>query len=558
MNHSFFADRLARRTARLQQFSQLREVLQKQAGGWDMRDRMTRGERPRTTAQFVQKAIETTRDLLDTFDFPVQPRLQYTGVKTFRRASDELNAPVEDGIIMLTASFVTQSGVKNEVGIPVLVRDGMIVQPSVMFHEGTMKVIAPSSVNQIIATGTFDQPLPSRGQFSGPLSRQEQTNWFEQSTNPHMDRSRFAPGMFGKLSTRELLRAAVRGDRDFSRVAQQQAQACQYCQSDNVRPYAPQGEDPQGYVCNDCGKMTWTTPEVQAQQLPEKETCLTCAKELPPNWPTNFCGPNCERSYNPMGPGVPRQAMEQEAAPPCPYCGSDSTSLLGELSPHAPNPTQHWKCNVCQQTFSKPKRQAQNMEQEAAPKGWTKDPSGKWTKGGPSKPHTQVGPSFAPQQKVPSTPVQKAPMLPHAKDVQSPSEIVPTKTHKEVGPSFAPQQKGPGVEILDEPSTYGQDIMRWHNMNRQMPRGSHRGQLGVQPGSGDIRLKSSPAKTVGDRVEATITFDPDQTAQMSDGNLRQAIRSFVLRLGTEKSWRDWGTIADVQIDDIDRQRGEAT
>jgi hypothetical protein len=348
--HPFFLGRQSRRAERLERFSKIGEALRKEAGGWDLKDKLSNSSaRSKTLPECISGAISTTRNLLAEFEFPAPPQIVYTGTKAVRTANDDRYSPVEDGVIMLVARFITTSGVKNEVQIPVQIRQGEILQPSVMFHNGTMAVIAPSSVKEIIQAGTFQQPQPSRGIFSGPLTHQEQQHWFDSSTAPTMDHSRFNPGMFGKMSMQQLLRSAVRGQGEFNNVVAQ------------TKP-----ED-------------WDEETEGPQEQPEKYA--TIGKAL--------------ASYNP-------------------------------------------------------------------------------------------------------------------------------------------------VRIAQQPG-----IVR-------------RSQLGVQPGRGDMRMKATPATTVGDRVETVVSFDPDQTAQMADGNLRQAIRSFILELGTKKEWRDWGTVADVQIDDIDRKKGEAT
>jgi hypothetical protein len=374
-NHPFFTGRQARRAARQETHSKVGEALRREAGGaWDLSRKLHGTSRPKTLPECITAAIGITRDLLAEFDFPSPPQLSYTGVKEVKTANNERNSPVEDGVLMLVARFQTVSGVRNEIQIPVQIRQGSILQPSVFLHNGTMSVIAPSSVKEILASGTFKQTYPAREMFSGPISPQDQQHWYDSTQNSKMDHSRFSPGMFGRTSqnNQQLLRAAVRGQATFEKAVTAQLD------------YS--------------SGQTWV----------------------------------------------------------CPQCSRPSAV--------------------------------------AGPMGWRKCPCG-WT--------------------------ENLPMDLQESDSPRQSEMAPTT---------------PVAPVVT----------------------ARIAQLGVQPGRGDIKMKASPATTVGNRVESVITFDTDQTAQMSDGNLRQAIRSFVLELGSKKEWRDWGTVADIQVDDIDRKNGEAT
>jgi hypothetical protein len=82
-------------------------------------------------------------------------------------------------------------------------------------------------------------------------------------------------------------------------------------------------------------------------------------------------------------------------------------------------------------------------------------------------------------------------------------------------------------------------------------------QLGEQPSRASMRFEASPGTRIGDRIVTEVTWEPERLDAMSDQNIHHAIESFVLELGSKKEWRDWGTIADVQIDEFDRDGGSA-
>jgi hypothetical protein len=121
---------------------------------------------------------------------------------------------IADGIVMLHARFLTKTGVRDSFDVPVLIRDGQVLQPSVIMHEGRMKVLAPSSVKEMVARGTFVQEAPPRGLFSGPMTHAEIGQW-NQIERDSRTTERMNPGMFSVSSSANLLRAAVRGDVAF-------------------------------------------------------------------------------------------------------------------------------------------------------------------------------------------------------------------------------------------------------------------------------------------------------------------------------------------------------
>lgn len=225
MDHPFFANRKQRRAARLAAFHGLSEATKHASSGWDLRERLN-GQglaRPATLPETVRKAVALTRSTLDELgEFPLPPTIEYQSVKSVRAAAGgtERNPLIADGVVMLHARFVTKTGVRDSFDIPVLVKNGQVIQPSVMLHQGSMKVLAPSSVREIVAQGTFTQQAPPRSQFGGPLQHAEIQQWnrIERDNKTH---TRLNPGMFSVSSARDLLRAAVHGEGAFQSVRAQ-------------------------------------------------------------------------------------------------------------------------------------------------------------------------------------------------------------------------------------------------------------------------------------------------------------------------------------------------
>ena len=391
MNHPFFKQQAQRRERRLASFSRVGEALRREAGsGWDLKERLNSDSfgRPATLPETIKKVIATVRDTLDQLgEFPVPPVIEYQSIRSVRSAAGgtEQTPLIEDGVIMLHARFLTKTGVRDSFDVPVLVREGQVLPPSVIMHEGTMKVLAPSSVREMVARGTFTQQAPSRGLFSGPLTHEEVTQWNQIERDNKMQ-TRLNPGMFTVSSARDLVRAAVRGDAAFDKACMEhEAQTAEY-------DYKLRGTDQD-----------------------QSGTLYDLCKVL-------------DSSKRNTGASIVR---------------SDGTMVAFY--------------DDAQRTVA-PTSQANEYERS---------------------------------------------------------------TCEDVKPFL---------------------------------RGA---QLGDQPSRASMGFKASPGTRVGDRIMSIITWDPENVESMSDQNIHHSIRSFVLELGTKKEWRDWGTIADVQIDEFDRGEGSA-
>lgn len=226
MTHPFFEQKELRRRRRLAAFSDVRGAVKSATSGWDLQERLN-GEtfgRPSTLTETIKKAVAVVRDTFNQIgEFPIPPVIEYQSIRhvTAAAGGTEQTPLISDGTIMLQARFLTKTGVRDSLDVPVLIREGQVVAPSVFMHEGTMKILAPSSIRDLVARGTFTQQAPSRGIFSGPLSHNEIQQWnrIERETKNH---TRLNPGMFAVNGSRELLRAAVRGDGAFDHVRQAQ------------------------------------------------------------------------------------------------------------------------------------------------------------------------------------------------------------------------------------------------------------------------------------------------------------------------------------------------
>jgi hypothetical protein len=203
----FKAKRVA---ARHELFDHLPEML-RQGSAWDLSDKLKGVGKPQSAPETITAALIATKELLNSFHFPMAPQVQYTGMRVLKSAANEKHSTVEEGMLMFTASFRTLSGVRNQIEIPVMVKEGQVIQPSVFIHEGTIRVIAPSSIDEMVRRGTFTQTVPERSIYTPPPKGTP--------TSSEVRRTRMNPGMFSMSGARNLLKAAVAGEGEFKRVA---------------------------------------------------------------------------------------------------------------------------------------------------------------------------------------------------------------------------------------------------------------------------------------------------------------------------------------------------
>lgn len=396
------------------------------ASAWDLADKLN-GDfgRPTTLTETIQRAITATREVLQSVgEFPMPPDIQYKGVKVLKEAAGgtERVPLIGEGTLILHAQFMTKSGMKDSFDIPVQVRAGKVIQPSVLLHDGSIRILAPSTIRELVTKGTFSQAIPARPQFAAPLSREDMR---ARSVAPAESRvmERINPGMYSVHGARELIRAAMRGEAAF-KVATE-GRWCEKCKVHH--------------------RDTTQCPYAQEQKKPS----------------------------------------EQQKEP------SGMQDKLQALFPG--------KSRVKPETFDL-------LSNKLSGEGW----------------------KATPEQII--------------------NEIAAT------------QGKGQqdAIQLLDFLSDSSIGAIHYDRSTGTLRAGKPRtAQLGSQPARGSLSMTAGPASRVGDRVVTKVEWDPDKLVSMSDGNIHNAIRSLIVELGSKKEWRDWGTVADVQIDGFDRSKGVA-
>ena len=156
----------------------MRENMSRTAGGVDLSDIFLqrssvglRGE-DRSLNAYIQEAAITAQSCLDACEFPVRPSITYGASKFVRYAAHDENAVV-DAEIQFNVKFASLSGVQCHAVLPVHVTAGSVVPPSTLIHNGRMRILAQSTVDEILQRNTTYELEPLRGQYDPPLEGDE-------------------------------------------------------------------------------------------------------------------------------------------------------------------------------------------------------------------------------------------------------------------------------------------------------------------------------------------------------------------------------------------------
>jgi len=114
--------------------------------------------------------IMAVRDALGGFDLGGELEARYAGMtRTSEHGAHGFGDEGEgDGIVRITASIRTPSGVKVHFDVPLVITAGRILPPSVLVHEGTPHILAQSTFDALVMPGTFHQPIPRRSTMYSP------------------------------------------------------------------------------------------------------------------------------------------------------------------------------------------------------------------------------------------------------------------------------------------------------------------------------------------------------------------------------------------------------
>lgn len=151
------------------------------------------------------QAVALAREVFDGYTLPSYPKLTYSGIRGVHTAANSNS--VEDGVVTVHAEFRTRSGINIGLDVPIEIRDGELLEPSVVVHEGSPRVIAQSTFDDISSRNTIYEDQPIRAMYSGPLTRDLDNNSQKHRTRLEKVNS----GMFSVQGAKEAIRNAILG-----------------------------------------------------------------------------------------------------------------------------------------------------------------------------------------------------------------------------------------------------------------------------------------------------------------------------------------------------------
>jgi len=146
-------------------------------------------------------ALLIVRQSLAEYRIPTEVDLRYHGM---RRTSGHGSYGMNDGIVYVQATLHSISGPRHHIDIPVIVRQGRVLAPSILLHNGNPRVITQNTLDDIIGMGEFTAKIPDRPNMFAPGPDKG-------AARPRREVPRLAPNMFKPLPSRSLIGSAVRG-----------------------------------------------------------------------------------------------------------------------------------------------------------------------------------------------------------------------------------------------------------------------------------------------------------------------------------------------------------
>jgi hypothetical protein len=112
------------------------------------------------------EAVMYVREALSEYNVPSM-KLQYTGIKRMGERTD-LDIREGDSVIMVQAELKSLSGIRQYIDVPVLVNAGKMLRPEVFMHDGEIKVMAQSSIDDLMGKGNIERGTYGHSMFAAP------------------------------------------------------------------------------------------------------------------------------------------------------------------------------------------------------------------------------------------------------------------------------------------------------------------------------------------------------------------------------------------------------
>jgi len=120
----------------------------------------------------VKDATLCVQNVMNQFDVPRLPQVRFINHKDTKYASND-KTRIVSSILTFDVDFMTLTGVKRTASVPVVVRESGVIQPSVMYVNGSVEVISQSVVDNMIGRATSYSLPPVREGHDPLMNLQE-------------------------------------------------------------------------------------------------------------------------------------------------------------------------------------------------------------------------------------------------------------------------------------------------------------------------------------------------------------------------------------------------
>lgn len=186
----------ARKEVRREMFGdRLRNALapKEAATQWDLND-LNLDHEPIGVMHPGAAAVQYAREALTEFQVPSQINLKYAGMK---RKSGSGAHRMSEGVVWVDGSFRSMSGVQHHFDVPIIVRQGHMVYPEVIVHNGRPRIMAQSTFDDIAGTGEIYRDDPDRKHmYAPPPNAHDEERRKQQPSHPTQ-----STGLFGLTAT---------------------------------------------------------------------------------------------------------------------------------------------------------------------------------------------------------------------------------------------------------------------------------------------------------------------------------------------------------------------
>jgi hypothetical protein len=144
-----------------------------------------------------QAAVLAVRAALSEYNLPTQYETRWVGTS---REAGRGPHHIDEGVITIEVAMHSLSGVDRYVDIPVMVREGRVLEPVCIIDRGIIKAMTQQTFDQIMDDATFTAPIPDRRNMFSPPPGVER--------RPPARVPLLRPGMFGFSPINRQLSAA--------------------------------------------------------------------------------------------------------------------------------------------------------------------------------------------------------------------------------------------------------------------------------------------------------------------------------------------------------------